>query len=740
MNVIRLVAAATLFFTLAIPASALTKGKHAKTSTAAKKHKHAKSASAAPARKKVVPASPAPRVKHVARPSALSEGKFADPAVVEAADHLKRSDYRGAREAAVKIADAGIRSFVVGMTDVKLEMYDEAAQQLAYAVDAFPLLGDYALYNEGVALSKGPRPADAAAPLQRLVKSYPGSRQVRPALFLVAETLFSCGRFQEALDSYNAFVERYPLGNDSLKALYASALCREKLGDVPGAVAVLRGIWLKNPGSGVAQQAADQLAQLAKDGATVPPYTTQELAKRARALYDVGQYKKAAAAYAELLSRPDCADQGTTRLKLGQCQVKSRHYKDAAQTLRPLAEKSADAEESYWYARALEKSGSIDEAYTRYVALSDPATGGSLAGDALVDAAYLKRYQGNSADALRLFQSFINRFPDSARRPAILWEIAWISYQNRDYRSACDNLHTLSQYRDYRERALYWLGKSMVASGDQKGGEAQLAALCSEFPFGYYALLCSGGHPALDPPQPPQNLASLLPVPAGLEREKALIALGFFESASRELSAVKRPKNPLAIARLYLEMENYNAAYHLMGDDLPKSAAGDGALVWGVTFPLAFRDDVAREAAASDVPESLVYAVIRQESNYLPGALSPVGAVGLMQIMPATAEQISKGGSARLTSPDLNIRLGARHLKDLLKSFSGDIPLAIAAYNAGSGNARRWQKSFGTLPLDEFVESITYKETREYVKKVTTNMALYQRLYGLRPLSPLARN
>ncbi len=104
-----------------------------------------------------------------------------------------------------------------------------------------------------------------------------------------------------------------------------------------------------------------------------------------------------------------------------------------------------------------------------------------------------------------------------------------------------------------------------------------------------------------------------------------------------------------------------------------------------------------------------------------------------MQIMPATAESISKGDSKRLATPALNIKLGARHLKDLLQLYDKNLTFTVAAYNAGSGNVKRWQKAYGDLPQDEFVESIPFRETREYVKKVVTSMQMYQRLYRLPP-------
>ncbi len=104
--------------------------------------------------------------------------------------------------------------------------------------------------------------------------------------------------------------------------------------------------------------------------------------------------------------------------------------------------------------------------------------------------------------------------------------------------------------------------------------------------------------------------------------------------------------------------------------------------------------------------------------------------------MPSTAATIASGGKGKLnadslTNPSTNIRFGIQHLRDLLTLYNGDLVLAIAAYNAGSGNVNRWRKALGELPSDEFVESIPYPETREYVKKVLSSSAIYSRLYKL---------
>ncbi|HEY5975010.1 MAG TPA: lytic transglycosylase domain-containing protein, partial [Geobacteraceae bacterium] len=189
------------------------------------------------------------------------------------------------------------------------------------------------------------------------------------------------------------------------------------------------------------------------------------------------------------------------------------------------------------------------------------------------------------------------------------------------------------------------------------------------------------------------------------------------------------------LARLYLEMGDYNGALSLYRADPPDKVNKENLPVWGVLYPLAFREAV-MDQAPQGVPESLVYAVMRAESAYQPAAVSPVGARGLMQLMPATAAAIVKNGKKfdadQLFTPELNIRCGTRHLKDLLERYDGDTIAVIAAYNAGAHNVDRWRKTFQDLRPDEFVESIPFGETREYVKKVLATAALYRRLYRLK--------
>ncbi|MGL5948656.1 MAG: transglycosylase SLT domain-containing protein [Aeromonas sp.] len=149
-------------------------------------------------------------------------------------------------------------------------------------------------------------------------------------------------------------------------------------------------------------------------------------------------------------------------------------------------------------------------------------------------------------------------------------------------------------------------------------------------------------------------------------------------------------------------------------------------------FPLPYRDTFSRIAAQRNMNMSLLYALSRQESALYAYAESPVGARGLMQLMPATAKETAQKlgadyrGPAQLFEPQTNIRLGSAYLKRLLDVYSGNRVLAAAAYNAGPGRVRRWRSEQGERPLDVWVESIPYQETRTYVQNVLSFDLIYQ--------------
>jgi soluble lytic murein transglycosylase len=164
---------------------------------------------------------------------------------------------------------------------------------------------------------------------------------------------------------------------------------------------------------------------------------------------------------------------------------------------------------------------------------------------------------------------------------------------------------------------------------------------------------------------------------------------------------------------------------------------GDDLRLYDLRFPLARREQIERDANAAGVDPSWAYAIIRAESAWTGDAHSSADAWGLMQLLPGTARQLAKvekvafSGAAALLDPDLNIRLGTRYLANMADRYDGSPWLATAAYNAGPDPVARWIEARDTLEPDFFIETIPYKETREYVARVLAFSVIYDwRLHG----------
>jgi soluble lytic murein transglycosylase len=150
-------------------------------------------------------------------------------------------------------------------------------------------------------------------------------------------------------------------------------------------------------------------------------------------------------------------------------------------------------------------------------------------------------------------------------------------------------------------------------------------------------------------------------------------------------------------------------------------------------YPLKYSDEIEKYAKERGIDPNLVRGLILQESYYNPEAKSRVGATGLMQLMPPTAKEHAKRlrvpfAASRLENPKVNVQLGTYHLRMLINMFSGNVYFAVASYNAGQGNVLKWRRAAPRKPTDEFLESIPFQETRNYVKRVTMLRSTYARI------------
>lgn len=219
-----------------------------------------------------------------------------------------------------------------------------------------------------------------------------------------------------------------------------------------------------------------------------------------------------------------------------------------------------------------------------------------------------------------------------------------------------------------------------------------------------------------------------------LERVEKFTELNRSDFAKIELAIGEKNTNALqklAIGNWYKEQKDFPTAL-IWGTRSLREEPNRGA--YELAYPLVFEDLIRKWAEEFNVDPYLVWAIMREESHFRVAAISRVGALGLMQIMPSTGQDIA--GRLKVTVqnkdlliPETNIRFGTFYIRSMLNMFSGDVDKALAAYNGGGGNVKRWSNSNIGRDIEGFPTAITFLETREYITKVGNSYHIYKWLY-----------
>lgn len=669
-----------------------------------------------------------------------------DDLLTRAARHVREKDFGEAYSLAARGGESPRRSFLMGVASLRQGNPALALPLLAESEQKLQLIADYSLFYQAEALFRLKRYGEASARAAMLLKAYPQSLLVRRAEKLMAEALHDSGDHGAAIRSLQSFVEKYPSGADSVEALFMMARSREEIGDKGGAQQVYRLVWLNNPAAPQAAKSLERLKGLEKAGLRPLPPSPEELLKRAATLYAQNEFTLAARVLREIDTKGQpAAFSGRVDLKSGMTQYRLRNWKQAEKELARVAVLPLNglrSEARFWLAKALERQDQNERAFAAYMELVGEGKKQEYADDALMEAAGLRRSQGAYLEAARLYEQLPKGFPDSKFVPRAAWENAWCRYLAGEKAAAAEAFKLLAREEGVREKALYWLARSLEST-DRAASEECNRLLQAEFPAGFYATWARERHGVRDSREGigSRNALAELTLPAGYDKPLLLASLGLLEEARSEMAAIRRKNGEKkgqfpGLARLCLEMGDYGGAIALFMQNRPVPWDKPSLPLWTAGYPRVYPELVSAGAAANGLPESLVYALIRAESGFNPLIKSPAGAIGLMQLMPATARLTAreKGefNPLRLTDPEYNVALGTKHLRELIKGYDGDVIYSAAAYNAGAAALERWRKNLKGLAMDEFIECIPYQETRDYVKKVYASAATYRVLYGMR--------
>ncbi|HKS25084.1 MAG TPA: lytic transglycosylase domain-containing protein [Thermoanaerobaculia bacterium] len=332
------------------------------------------------------------------------------------------------------------------------------------------------------------------------------------------------------------------------------------------------------------------------------------------------------------------------------------------------------------------------------------------------------------------------------------WDKAWAAYARGDWNGAVEQMTFIrDHYRNpnVKRQSAYWIARSLERLGKKEEAGAMYRALSSAPYDDVYAKFAEQrGAPHAEATNNPLTMnrpdwrdIAEQNMPRELRLAYELTALADARDARAEILANRSRKNQPYADALMAELYNYS------GDTLSMMRALRSAFPQLATveqdsvppyflkmyYPIKYESAIRKYAKKNGLDPHLVMGLIHQESFYNPRTKSSAGAIGLMQLMPATGKELGarvfrRFDVGQLTNPEVNIELGTMHFRYLVDLLGGKTELAIASYNAGQGNVLKWRRGAPSKPMDEFLESIPFAETRNYVKRVTMLSAAYARM------------
>lgn len=657
--------------------------------------------------------------------------------------------------------------FALAYEQVRRRQYDPALAAFNELTVTYPQLMDYHLYYIGLIQARQGDRTDAQAKFTQLLAEYPQSVKVDEASLELGKILSQGGEYDAAM----TFLER-AAASDHAWVRHAGRLAvanvGEQRGEIDAAYRDYMALRRDAPGTATARDAKKAVARLRQRHPSLQP-AGSALLDEAKLLLDERDYTAAALVLERLTkeSPPGIDPAAVARLEAETLFGRGR-LDQGLETLWRVADdypRTSAAPAALFRLASLLWNRDRDAAALRaFGELRSRYPRDSRVPDATYAIARIHDSAGREQEALETYTEVVRRFPRHDLAAESKWRIGWIHYRAAHWDEATEAFADLAEdSRGKRhDEAMYWRARAHENAGRHERARElyrRIASDADDSPYAaYYAAwakarldLISRREPVAKPfahaydgsvavppvaePSPPPSLPSF-----HVERWRELRAAGINELARHELAriAAGAPADEATTRFLidaYRSVDDFRRARALAG------RAGRAADLSArerreLLYPLGFWTEVSREATAYRVDPIWVVALMRQESMFDPGAVSPVGARGLMQLMPSTAERVAAeigrtvDDESELTNPQLNITLGTAYLRSLNDRFGDDILKALAAYNGGETAVERWQRQFGALAPDEFVESITYRETRDYVKRVAGNYRVYRELYG----------
>ncbi|MBO0910526.1 MAG: transglycosylase SLT domain-containing protein [Acidobacteria bacterium] len=636
--------------------------------------------------------------------------------------------------------------------------YAKSSEALGHAQTHAGEIGDYVAYYLADSQLQSGRAAEALALLSKFDERFPESLLIRDAHILYAQTLISAGDAKDAI----ALLER---DREPIRADLELTLGRayQAAGDNTKAAAVFRHLWLGLPLTFEATVAQGEFQKLSSTPGVLLPSFGEEKG-RADALFHARRYAEAGDAYRALLSKAAQADRSEIQLALAESLHHSGQNREARRMLDSVEVTSPDVAARRLYdIGEIERASNDDDGFIRTVGeIRQTAPASPWLEQALLYVGNIYLLRRDYDRAIDAYREIEQRFPGGVRAPYGHWKATWLSL--RQGRTAEAKLGFEKQIELFPgspevPAALYWRARLAEEDGDQVMAWAYYQKISERFRNFYYGPLARARQSRLKVDDPPhyavldriprisgaEKIADDDPPEDNLRVEKARLLEngGLLDLAIRELkAAAEKDKGswlPAEIARMYRDADRYDAAVEALKRAVPNYFAVDLSTLprsyWEALFPRPYWTEVKRFASSNGLDPYLVAALIRQESEFNPNAVSNKNALGLMQLLPRVGKTVAKQEKLRhfstpqLFTPSINLELGTRYFRQMVDQFGG-FEYALAAYNAGDDRVKDWKGAGKYRDVQEFVESIPFTETREYVEAILRNANVYRQLYG----------
>ena len=637
---------------------------------------------------------------------------------------------------------------------------------LQSSIPAFPAIEDYLHFWVFQAYVKAGLWPEAAKVVWEFAEGHRESR-FRADVLYEGGTVFT--RMRDCQAARSVLSQGLAIGPKHAKAAYALfqiGTCAGQLGEQEKMVENFRELWWKFPLAPESRQAEEWLAQ-ERDSLFVP--TIGERYQRGMSLFKQGALKKAVKEFQKVVAVSKSSPHYfQAQFRLARAWVRLKQYDQAEKALLVLTRSSSPRQNEAFVLLGLtylrhDKGDALGNLVKKLPA--DRLSGDQQAQVYSFYGIWLRDHD-RWPEALLAYEKASHVAQALSRKLEALWNVGWVQYQREQFAEAINTFHTIIQktknlhstsFRHALSRAQYWLARSEEHLGQIALASQYFEQIGQAYPLTYYGQLARTRlSPTENNSQSWRVLASTdsqgTGIPAHLQQDSHFQKLQALQAVQLSTEAVKELEQVYFLHGANEEvfphlvslaggMGAYDIGIRLAirhyGQNVRTGTLSPASPAWSGAFPLGYQH-IIQSVVPQHVDPFLVSGLIREESLYSARVVSPVGAIGLMQLMPTTAKRVaqqmnlSDSGFAlnRLYQPKYNIQLGALYLGQLLNDFQGNIIYAVAAYNAGPQAVQRWITRNGNRPSDEFVELIGYKETRGYVKRVVGSYRIYRTLFG----------